>query len=451
MAFNHKNTSSKTINILQDCLRNSKLRKTRDIVSKTHTSFQNKAENSNSGESTNSSALARPNDLPTFPMNRIPTDTSHLPAYLHEAANNKEMCSTQYSFFATYYKWYLEMQIQTGQIKYEDRMKEIFMNSTFDYSSNQNHRKCLEEEKSYRTETERQIQIAKQLKEMALELTNSNEISEALSYANQLVTRYQDIRDITVEHAKMRENCYWYRDIFRGEFELTHGSIQQMYVNIPFIDQLNGQFIGIGNYYTSLSDVYKSSMIPTLLHLEEYLSRNITKNKLHGLLELNTFIMARENVLEFNQDLHRDLKYFIESVKNVLENFASSYSTIAQLEIPILTTYNVHELMVVKLAKDIDDKYLQDLVESLKHNLNPGLGNLLWETSKRIVKRLNGVKEEIIRPMEDLMEEIKEFSYSLQEYERSTIMDTGFFMYVHFAEKLSYELKMTILLGFVVC
>ena len=60
--------------------------------------------------------------------------------------------------------------------------------------------------------------------------------------------------------------------------------------------------------------------------------------------------------------------------------------------------------------------------------VDPGLSNLVLETSKRILTRLNRLKGEIIRPMEDLMEEIKEFSYSLQEYERSTIMDTDFFM-----------------------
>ena len=49
-------------------------------------------------------------------------------------------------------------------------------------------------------------------------------------------------------------------------------------------------------------------------------------------------------------------------------------------------------------------------------------------TFERILKRVDELKEVIIRPTEDLMEEIKEFSHSLQEYEKSTIMDTTFFV-----------------------
>ena len=46
---------------------------------------------------------------------------------------------------------------------------------------------------------------------------------------------------------------------------------------------------------------------------------------------------------------------------------------------------------------------------------------------ERILKRVDELKEVIIRPTEDLME-IKEFSQSLQEYEKSTIMDKSFFV-----------------------
>ena len=108
----------------------------------------------------------------------------------------------------------------------------------------------------------------------------------------------------------------------------------------------------------------------------------------------------------------------------------TAYSKIAQLTIPILTTYNVNRFIMVQLAKDINlnDKQIQELVEFLKHNLDPALPNLSRITYERIIKRVEKLKEVIIRPMEDLMEEIKEFSHGLQEYEKSTIMDTTFFV-----------------------
>ena len=56
----------------------------------------------------------------------------------------KELCSARFSLFQNYYRDYLA-KLQMGQIKkYEDIVKEIFMNGTFDYSSKQIYKQCLE-------------------------------------------------------------------------------------------------------------------------------------------------------------------------------------------------------------------------------------------------------------------------------------------------------------------
>ena len=420
MAFNYKNTSSKTITILQNCLRNSKLRKIRK--SETRTVLEKK-ENFTS-ESTEPTTA--PTDKPIFPMNRLPTESSYLPVYLYEADNNQELCSRQFSLFQEYYSFYLA-GTPINEIKnYEDAVKDIFMNGKFEYSSNQKYKKCLEEEDI--NPMERDIEITKEIKETALFLTGSSNIFEALSYANQLAARYQDIRSIVMGYAEMRENCYWYRDIVKEENKLVYETQLDINANIINIKQVTGEFVRIGRKYFSLNQNYMENIVPTLKYVEDYLLRNITKTKLRRLLELSTFKMAKENVLEYGQDLNQDIKYFIELVQSVQENTAVAYHKKAQLKIPILTTNNVYDLLIVQLAKDIDDVRMQEFVESLKHDLDPGLRDLVSMTFERIFTRVNEVKEKIIEPMEDLMEEIKEFSHSLQEYEQSTIMDTDFFM-----------------------
>ena len=224
------------------------------------------------------------------------------------------------------------------------------MNSTFDYSSNENYRKCLEQEKI--NPTERDIKIAKQIKEIALYFPTYYDISEALEYLSYrtITARYQDIRRIKMEYSPMREYCYWYIDIFNEEDKLTLEALGLIRGSLPASDQANGLFDRLGNSYYSLNKNYKETVIPTLNNIEDYLLRNITKNKLHRLLELNSFTMGREDVLEFNQDLNQNVKYFIELLKFMDENIASAYGKITQLKIPILTTHNVNELMMLQLA-----------------------------------------------------------------------------------------------------
>ena len=231
-----------------------------------------------------------------------------------------------------------------------------------------------------------------------------------------------------MEYSPMREYCYWYIDIFKEEDKLTLEALGEIQASMLNVNQMKGVFDRLGNSYYSLNKNYKETVIPTLNNIEDYLLRNITKNKLHRLLELSSFTMGRENVLEFNQDLNQNVKNFIDLLKFVDENIASAYGKITQLKIPILTMYNVNELIMVQLAKNINNKHIQELVESLKRSLDPALRDLSMIIFERILNRVDELKEVIIRPTEDLMEEIKEFSHSLQEYEKSTIMDTNFFV-----------------------
>ena len=248
------------------------------------------------------------------------------------------------NYYSNNLKWQYSGQIET----YEDIVKEIFMNSTIEYSSNEDFKRCLKEEKKF--PIEKHIETSKRVKDIALNMVQSDSISEALVYAQQIADNYLDVRDTLLDYndfySKINEYCYW----------------------------------------------------------------------------------GKEDLLDFNADLNEDIKYFIENVQNAEESMVKAYEQLVQLKLPILTTYNVYNLQIVKSVKDVNDVCMQEIVESLKHGLDPGLVSLVKLTFQRILDSVKEVKEEIVKPMEDLMEEIQALRKSLREYEESTIIDSNFFM-----------------------
>ena len=427
MAFNYENTSSKTIDILQMCLRNSKFKtmNKKDIIPETLDVLQTIPGNTNT--SWNTSVAATTAVLPANSLhNRFIPDTRLSPEYLNMAPDNPESCSSLLSFQIHY----SHELTDTGPIKaYADTVKEIFMNGTFDYSSNENYIRCLEEEKKF--PTEKHLETSKRVKDIALNMVQSD-FSEALVYAQQIADNYLDLRDTLLDYndfySKINEYCYWYNGICQEEHTIVSNALAEMRAAI--VDTYNGNiwFHNVGNHYSALYKIYNENILPTLAKAGDYLLGNITKKKLHRLLEQGTFTMGKDDLLDFNADLNEDIKYFIENVQNAEESMVKAYEQLVQLKIPILTTHNVYNLLMVQLVKDVNDARMQEILESLKHCLDTGLVSLVRLTFQRILDSVNEVKEEIVKPMEDLMGEIKVLRNSLHEYEESTIIDSNFFM-----------------------
>ena len=127
MAFSYKSRFSKTIKILQDCLRNSKHQRL-NRTTPTSESFHS-ALNSSDGFS---------------------FDTIYGPSYLHQVIDNPERCSTQFPKYQSHYNSYLIRGMHITHLQnYEDAMKHIFMNGTFDYRSNDNYKRYLQEGEKY--------------------------------------------------------------------------------------------------------------------------------------------------------------------------------------------------------------------------------------------------------------------------------------------------------------
>ena len=362
--------------------------------------------------------------------NRFTTDASNLPVFLNQAEDNPESCSSMFSSFQQRYSLFLKFA-PTRTIKtYEDIVKEIFMNGTFDYRSKENYNQCLKEEKKF--PTQKHMDISKRVEDIALNMAQSEVISEALVYAQQIADNYLDLRDTMLDCndyiSKINEYCYWFSDICQEEMNFFAKAQTEMSEALGYTDKVIRWFYKMGNHYDTLYKNYNENILPTLTKAEDYLMGNITKKKLHRLLEETTFTMGKEDLLDFNADLSEDIKYFIENVQYTKESMVKAYKQLVQLKIPILTPYNVYDLLMVQSVKDVNDARMQEILDSLKHDLDPGLTNLVKITFQRILDSVKEVKEGIIEPMEDLIEEIKALRKSLREYEESTIIDSNFFM-----------------------
>ena len=218
------------------------------------------------------------------------------------------------------------------------------MNST-EYSSNEDFKRCLKEEKKF--PTEKHIETSKRVKDIALNMVQSDSISEALVYAQQIADKYLDVRDTLLDYndfdSKINEYCYWYNGICWEENALSSNAQAEMRAAMDDTNKVNRWFHKMGNHFDSMHN-------------------------------------------------------------------------------------NVHDLLMVQSVKDANDVRVQEILETLKHGLDPGLVSLVKLTFGRILDSVNEVKEDIIKPREDLMEEIQALRKSLREYEESTVIDSNFFM-----------------------
>ena len=363
-------------------------------------------------------------------LNVLTTDASYLPSYLIEAADNPKLCSSQFPLFQNHYRDNLKW-LYTGPIKtYEDIVREIFMNSTIEYSSNEDFKRCLKEENKF--PTQKHLETSKRVKDIALIMVQSDSISEALVYAQQIADNYPDLRDTLLDYndfdSKINEYCYWYHGICQEEYTIVSNAQAEMRAAMVGTNTVNRWFHKMGNHFDAMHKIYNENILPTLTKAGDYLLGNITKKKLRRLLEQSTFTMEKEDLLDFNADLNENIKYFIENVQYAEESMVKAYEQLVLLNLPILTNYNVYDLLMVQSVNDVNDARMQEIVESLKHGLDPGLVTLVRLTFQRILDSVNEVKEEIVKPMEDLMEEIQALRKSLREYEESTIIDSNFFM-----------------------
>ena len=138
--------------------------------------------------------------------------------------------------------------------------------------------------------------------------------------------------------------------------------------------------------------------------------------------------MAVDDLNYLARDLENMINNYIQQMQISLNQVNIIYNHILSSDYPVLNSYTICNLPFVKAAASIDDSEIQDLVQSLKDNANDNLMDL-WDISyKRLITGVADLKEDVIRPVEDLGGKVTAFSQTLKAFQESLNIDTDFFM-----------------------
>ena len=111
-----------------------------------------------------------------------------------------------------------------------------------------------------------------------------------------------------------------------------------------------------------------------------------------------------------------------------IETLVNVYKRYITLEFPLINIQNVYELELVEKAAAINDSCMQEIVNNLKIDVTIFLPKLIRECCSRLIRIMEEVTEGLIKPIEDVLEQLDELGNDLEIYRTSTRMDTDFFM-----------------------
>ena len=337
-------------------------------------------------------------------------------------------CGKQFNLFKHVtrdYRGYRDLAEQTT----ERFVSRIFINGTYNYSAYINHTKCIALETEVLQLIQKPLVRAKDAWEIYVNLTTAETIQEALVYAEKLAGYYGDAVNnelIRYEYDnRMTEQCKWLEEFVWEEV-----------YRVPWSKKTAGKEIRIfmrkilntmRREYKKMFENYMTIIFPRLENLGWYLNGNMSKTELSENLGKISFIKSAEALYGQNADIRSSIKDFITEMILAKENLLGLYSTLVSLKLPILNTHNIYELDLVKQAGALDDPRLQHIVDSLKSDVTH-LPELVEECYDRLIRSMEEVIAGLVKPVEDVLEQIDELRNYLKIYQTSTRMDTDFFM-----------------------
>ena len=435
MEFSFNSTASKTVNILQNCLKHSKarsgkslaIRKTRKPVNQPEDA--NPANMSMSGPvteqaSSNLTDETQPEGLHLGFSVRVVSNT---PPFLSSAEDNPAVCDDQFTQYKNHYKKIISNQYsQYPVMTHQEQIKKIFENGTYDYSSNENYKKCLKAEAEFLAED--YTEVNEFAKEISQNITLSSSISEGLMNATKLEDMYHDLRSIVLKHVEMKTQCQWHHSIYSEEYPVVNKAITDMDDLEDNMDQALREFDSLTDGFTMIFTNYNDNIVPVVQQVQGYLEGNTTKRKLRRIFEQSKFLIGLEDLLDNNANFIKCGENFMEEVETILEKVEITYKNLVHLKTAILTPYGVYKLQMVQLFGEVKDAHMQDAFNALKDGLDPALPRLVRLTLEGFKDAWDELKDELTERINDLVDEVNGFRDNLLEYEQSTVMNTDFFM-----------------------
>ena len=266
--------------------------------------------------------------------------------------------------------------------------------------------------------------------ELGANLSKAITYHEAYQYAVQIpplyrkrIQHYDDTRFSDI-FENVDKHCRWLStlgDTTENEFNKNVGDFQKVKdENDAALIQFEQLTIFFKKLYDEVIDLVES----TAKFGSEYIDKKITKLKFAEGFDSPFLTKAVQNLAKTNAilvDVNTDYSDEITKGKDI---YVSLYNKLAKLALPILNNYTVYQLELVKAAELVNDTGMQELVNSLRTNIDVLLPELVAET----YNRLSNPTEEITDSVDDLIAHIDPLNENLKEYKASTKMDTEFFM-----------------------
>ena len=241
---------------------------------------------------------------------------------------------------------YQESSLEKQYAAYQETLKIIFINSTFNVSNVEDHIICLDLKLNYTTLDNLLILMV----QLAVNISESETYNEAYGYAVQVPPLYRDVlrHDEKFWKTTLKDACGWLSDYaqdtrnnkytFQNALEKVKGDMDAALL----------QFNNLNNYFLKLNNEMLNKIEPTIRLGKEYLERNITKVKLAEEFLTPYFTKAVQNLADISADItHVNRNYNEETVK-VREKLVQAYRLLFKFKLPVINNYNVYKLGLVE-------------------------------------------------------------------------------------------------------
>ena len=377
---------------------------------------------------------ANPDDQPPTPPNFGGDTDKDWSKNSWNNVNDVSECRPAFDDLVEKYRWFenaLEWMKSSGEnIKtYENNLDTIFENTTIDISSIESHRKC----KELTDESGNILKLFTIIMELATNLTKSETLEEAYSYAVQIPPFYKrrikyDADYLEELDTNVREECDWLRELGEETRE-DGGRVGREFGNAK--DQKDAalrQFTTLTELFNKLYKEIVDKIDPTTSTSKEYINGFVEKTALCLEFETPLFKKAIEDLSDINRDLVEVLKDYIEEMTVGLGKMRRAYTGLFKLKLPVMNSYNIHQLQLVQRAAEMNDTLIQDVVNNIENNVEDPMYALEAEIHERLITPIGQMENTVADPVDDLLSQIGKLDESLNDYKESTKMNTEFFM-----------------------
>ena len=289
--------------------------------------------------------------------------------------NDVSECRPAFDDLVEKYKWFehpLEWMKRSGEnIKtYHNNLNTIFENTSIDISSIESHNKC----RDFLDESTDILELFTIIMELATNVTKSETLEEAYFYAVQIPPFYKrrikyDVDYLEELDTNVREECDWLTELGEETRE-DEGRVGREFGNAK--DQKEAarrQFNTLTDLFNKLYKELVDKINPSTSTAKEYISGSVEKTELCQEFETPLFKKAIEDLSDINRDLVEVLKDYVEEMTVGLAKMRRAYTGLFKLKLPVMNSYNIHQLQLVQRAVEMDDTLIQDLVNNIEKDV----------------------------------------------------------------------------------